>query len=74
MADPALMHRPPCDLRLSKLFDILACDTKLDISSQGESFRKDALTHLPPVARAQVGAKVAKVEAPMYFSIKEFKR
>ena len=34
MADPALVHSFPRDLRLSKLVDVLACNVKIEVSSK----------------------------------------
>ena len=66
MTDATLMHSLPRDLRLSKLFDVLAY-MKNDLSSILKRFEKDILAHLSIVARAHMGAKVAVVQAPVFY-------
>ena len=66
MTDATLMHSFLCDLRLSKLFDVLAF-TKNYVSFSLRRFRKDVLAHLPAMAGAHMGAKVAIVEAPAFY-------
>ena len=85
VTDATLMHSFLCDLRLPKLFDVLAY-MKIDVSYnqrlrkdlfahenqhflQSKGNRKNVLTHLSTVAGAHMGAKVAVVEAPAFTSV-----